>query len=56
MKICPLFIEEEKRVIERHLILHLHETFTNEREKNFTKSYINSLGNMLYGNRKNFHN
>ena len=54
MKICPLFIEEEKRVIERHLILHLHETFTNEREKNFTKSYINSLGNMLYGNKKNF--
>jgi hypothetical protein len=54
MKICPLFIEEEKRVIERHLILHSHETFTNEREKNFTKSYINSLGNMLYDNRKNF--
>ena len=54
MKICPLFIEEEKRVIERHLILHSHETFTNEREKNFTKSYINSIGNILYDNRKNF--
>ena len=54
MKIHPLFIEEEKRIIERNLILHSYEIFTNEREKNFNKSYMNSLGNMLYDNKKNY--
>ena len=34
MKIHPVFVEENQRIIERNLIIHSHQTFSNEIEKN----------------------
>ncbi len=54
MKIHPTFVEEHKRVVDRNLIIHSHETFTNVVDKNYNKSYIDSFYDMLFTNRKNY--
>ena len=54
MKIHPVFVDDDKRIIERNLIIHSHETFSNEIDKRYNLSYMNNLGNMLYDNKKNY--
>ena len=54
MKIHPTFIEEHKRVVDRNIIIHSHETFSNVVDKNYNKSYIDSFYDMLFNNHKNY--
>ena len=54
MKIHPIFIEEHKRVVDRNIIIHSHETFSNVVDKNYNKSYIDSFYDMLFNNHKNY--
>ena len=54
MKIHPTFIEEHKRVVDRNIIIHSHETFSNIVDKNYNKSYIDSFYDMLFNNHKNY--
>ena len=54
MKIHPTFIEEHKRIVDRNIIIHSHETFTNVVDKNYNKSYIDSFYDMLFNNHKNY--
>lgn len=54
MKVHPVFVDDDKRIIERNLIIHTHETFSNEIDKRYNLSYMNNLGNMLYDNKKNY--
>lgn len=54
MKVHPVFVDDDKRIIERNLIIHSHETFSNEIDKRYNLSYMNNLGNMLYDNKKNY--
>ena len=55
MKIHPTFIEEHKRIVDRNIIIHSHETFTNVVDKNYNKSYIDTFYDMLFNNHKNYH-
>ena len=54
MKIHPVFVEENQRIIERNLIIHSHQTFSNEIEKNYHKNYMDSFYEMLFNNKKNY--
>lgn len=45
MKIHPVFVEENQRIIERNLIIHSHQTFSNEIEKNYHKNYMEYFTN-----------
>ena len=46
--------EEHKRIVDRNIIIHSHETFTNVVDKNYNKSYIDSFYDMLFNNHKNY--
>ncbi len=54
-KIYPIYLDETNRIIDRDLIIHSHETFSNEKKNIYSKGYMNTLYNLLFRNNKQYY-